>query len=79
MPNYKKWSNDLQLPNEGDFIAFKEVEGMIELNDGKPRKIKSIKSKNTFISDDFRKYIKNGFFTEKKISKKISFFIFDKN
>lgn len=76
-------SNDLQLPNEGDFVVFKEIEGMIELNDGKPRKIKIIKSKNSFILDEdtscFGEYIKNGIFTEKKMPKRISYSTFGKN
>ena len=57
-------SNDLQLPNQGEFVIFKEIEGMVELNDGKERKIKTIKSKNSFILDEdtssYGKYIKNG-------------------
>ena len=76
-------SNGLQLPNEGDYVIFKEIEGMVELNDGKPRKIKSIKSKDSFILDEdsssFGKYIKKGICIEKKIPKKISYSTFEKN
>ena len=67
-------SNGLQLPNEGDYVIFKEIEGMVELNDGKPRKIKNIKSKDSFILDEdsssFGKYIKKGICIEKKFQKK---------
>lgn len=58
------------MPNEGDYVIFKEIEGMVELNDGKQRKIKSIKSKDSFILDEdsssFGKYIKKGICIEKK-------------
>ena len=76
-------SNGLQLPNEGEYVIFKEIEGMIELNDGKPRKIKIVKSKNSFILDEdttsFGKYIKKGVCIEKKMPKKISYSTFEKN
>ena len=76
-------SNSMQLPNEGDYVIFKEIEGMEELNDGKPRKIISIKSKNSFILEEdttsFGKYIKKGICIEKKIPKKISYSTFEKN
>ena len=76
-------SNDILLPNEEEYVIFKEIEGMDELNDGKPRKIKNIISKNSFtIEEDttnFGKYIKNGICIEKKITKEISFSTFHDN
>ena len=76
-------SNDLVLPNEGDYVIFKEIEGMEELNDGKPRKIKNIKSKFSFVIDEdsssFGKYVKNGICIEKKVPKVISYSTFEKN
>ena len=76
-------TNDSQLPNEGDFLFFKEIEGMEELNDGKPRKIKYLKTKNSFtIEEDtssYGKYIKNGICYEKKMVKKINFSTFENN
>ena len=76
-------SNDAGLPNEGEFVSFKEIEGMEELNDGKPRKILSRKSKNSFIIDEdsssYGKYIKNGICIEKKVPKKISYSAFETN
>ena len=76
-------SNDLVLPNEGDYVMFKEIEGMEELNDGKPRKIKNIKSKFSFVIDEdtssYGKYFKNGICIEKKVPKVISYSTFEKN
>lgn len=76
-------SNDFVLPNEGDFVIFREIEGMEELNDEKPRKIKSIKSKFSFVIDEdsssYGKYIKNGICIEKKVPKVISYSTFESN
>ena len=64
-------------------MIFKEIEGMEELNDGKPRKIKNIKSKFSFVIDEdsssFGKYVKNGICIEKKVPKVISYSTFEKN
>ena len=75
-------SNDLLLPNEGDYVTFKEIEGIEELNN-KIIKIKSIKSKNSFVIEEdttsYGKYIKNGICIEKKVEKKLSYSSFKKN
>jgi len=52
--------------SSGNFVQFKEVQGIEELNDGKPRKIKYI-SKNTFTIEnkyDFEKYKVGGIVEE---------------
>jgi len=41
---------------DGDFVTFKEVKGMTELNDGKPRKIKFLNAMSFAIEEDTSKY-----------------------
>jgi len=64
-------------------VIFRGIEGIEELNDGKPRKIKSIKSKFSFVIDEdtstYGKYIRNGICIEKKVPKVISYSTFEKN
>ena len=62
--------------SDGDYVKFREVGGMTQLNDGKPRKIKII-SKTSFKveEEDFSKYPEytyGGFVEEVKIPKKIN-------
>ena len=52
--------------SKGEFVKFKEIEGIKELNDGKPRKIK-FNSQNTFSIEDnisFENYKKGGIVEE---------------
>lgn len=60
--------------NDGDFVKFREVGGMTQLNDGKPREIKII-SETSFkvVNEDFNKYpeyTNGGFVEQVKIPKK---------
>ena len=41
---------------DGDYVTFKEVKGMTELNDGKPRKIRFINAMSFAIEEDTSKY-----------------------
>ena len=61
--------------NTGNFIKFKEVEGIKELNDGKPRKIKYI-SKNSFSIEDkcnFENYKIGGIIEEVEFLEEINY------
>lgn len=61
----------------GDFVSFTEVQGMVELNDGKPRKIK-VKGPYTFALEDtdvssFGDYIRGGYATQVKMPVELKF------
>ena len=61
--------------NTGNFVQFKEIQGIEELNDGKPRKIKYI-SKNSFTIDDkfnFEKYKVGGIVEEVIFAKEMHY------
>lgn len=61
---------------DGDLIVFSEVEGMTELNDGKPRKIKSARSYSFTLEEDttnFGAYKKGGIVTQLKEPKILKF------
>ncbi len=69
-----------QLSN-GDYIIFSEIEGMTELNDGKPIQVK-IKDKFSFTIGDTTKmkpYINGGIFIEQKQPQTINFLSFAKS
>ncbi|RWV88412.1 hypothetical protein BHE74_00039323, partial [Ensete ventricosum] len=61
---------------DGDLVVFSEVQGMTELNDGKPRKIKTARP-NSFILDEdttqFGAYKKGGIVTQIKEPKVLRF------
>eukprot|EP00177_Eucheuma_denticulatum_P005593 GFKZ01010164.1.p1 GENE.GFKZ01010164.1~~GFKZ01010164.1.p1 ORF type:complete len:1055 (+),score=183.69 GFKZ01010164.1:352-3516(+) len=61
----------------GDFVSFAEVQGMVELNDGKPRKIRVL-GPYTFALEDtdvsaFGDYIRGGYATQVKMPVDITF------
>ncbi|XWS53371.1 hypothetical protein CRYUN_Cryun11dG0151800 [Craigia yunnanensis] len=61
---------------DGDFVIFFEVHGMTELNDGKPRKIKSARPYSFTLEEDttnFGTYIKGGIVTQVKQPKVLNF------
>eukprot|EP01018_Ginkgo_biloba_P004737 Gb_01549 [translate_table: standard] len=61
---------------DGDLVVFTEVEGMIELNDGKPRRIKSARPYSFILEEDttkFGAYEKGGIVTEVKPPKVLHF------
>ncbi|XP_039017264.1 ubiquitin-activating enzyme E1 2-like [Hibiscus syriacus] len=61
---------------DGDLVVFSEVHGMTELNDGKPRKIKSAKPYSFTLEEDttsFGRYIKGGIVTQVKQPKVLNF------
>ncbi|GMJ08897.1 ubiquitin activating enzyme 2, ARABIDOPSIS THALIANA UBIQUITIN ACTIVATING ENZYME 2 [Hibiscus trionum] len=61
---------------DGDLVVFSEVHGMTELNDGKPRKIKSAKPYSFTLEEDttnFGMYIKGGIVTQVKQPKVLNF------
>ncbi|KAL1205217.1 Ubiquitin-activating enzyme E1 1 [Cardamine amara subsp. amara] len=61
---------------DGDLVVFSEVEGMMELNDGKPRKIKSARPYSFTLEEDttnFGTYVKGGIVTQVKQPKLLSF------
>ncbi|KAK8596322.1 hypothetical protein V6N13_000969 [Hibiscus sabdariffa] len=61
---------------DGDLVVFSEVHGMTELNDGKPRKIKSAKPYSFTLEEDatdFGTYIKGGIVTQVKQPKVLKF------
>jgi len=62
--------------DSGDMVVFSEVEGMAELNDGKPRRVKSCKPHHFELEVDSSKYgeyIRGGIVTQFKPSKTVSF------
>ncbi|KAJ8749705.1 hypothetical protein K2173_012256 [Erythroxylum novogranatense] len=61
---------------DGDLVIFSEVHGMTELNDGKPRKIKSARPYSFVLEEDttsFGAYQKGGIVTQVKQPKTINF------
>ncbi|EXB37970.1 Ubiquitin-activating enzyme E1 2 [Morus notabilis] len=61
---------------DGDFVVFSEVRGMTELNDGKPRKIKSARAYSFTLEDDttnFGAYERGGIVTQVKQPKVLKF------
>ena len=64
-------------PGDGDYVKFREVGGMTQLNDGKPREIKVI-SQSSFkvVNEDFSKYPEftdGGIVEQVKVPKKKSY------
>ena len=63
---------------DGDYVTFNEVQGMVELNECKPRKI-SVKGPYTFTIGDTSSlgdYKAGGIFTQVKMPKTIKFVSF---
>lgn len=61
---------------DGDFVVFSEVRGMTELNDGKPRKIKSARAYSFTLEEDttnFGGYERGGIVTQVKQPKVLKF------
>ncbi|OMO82887.1 Ubiquitin/SUMO-activating enzyme E1 [Corchorus capsularis] len=61
---------------DGDLVVFSEVQGMPELNDGKPRKIKSARPYSFTLEEDttnFGTYVKGGIVTQVKEPKVLNF------
>nr|XP_043622277.1 ubiquitin-activating enzyme E1 1-like [Erigeron canadensis] len=61
---------------DGDLVKFSEIRGMAELNDGKPRKVKSCGPYSFHLEEDttsFGTYAKGGIVTEVKQSKVLNF------
>ncbi|KAK4760364.1 hypothetical protein SAY87_005257 [Trapa incisa] len=61
---------------DGDLVVFSEVHGMTELNDGKPRKIKSARPYAFTLEEDttsYGTYEKGGIVTQLKQSKELNF------
>ncbi|EXB37971.1 Ubiquitin-activating enzyme E1 1 [Morus notabilis] len=61
---------------DGDLVVFSEVQGMTELNDGKPRKIKNARPYSFTLEEDitnFGVYIKGGIVTQVKQPKVLKF------
>ncbi|KAF3502546.1 hypothetical protein F2Q69_00045420 [Brassica cretica] len=61
---------------DGDLVVFSEVEGMAELNDGKPRKVKNVKPYSFVIEEDTTScgtYVKGGIVTQVKQPKVLNF------
>ncbi|MQL80034.1 hypothetical protein Taro_012477 [Colocasia esculenta] len=61
---------------DNDLVVFSEVEGMIELNDGKPRKVKNSRPYSFYLEEDttnFGSYVKGGIVTQVKQPKVLKF------
>ncbi|CAN8256966.1 unnamed protein product [Cochlearia groenlandica] len=61
---------------DGDLVVFSEVEGMTEINDGKPRKVKSARPYSFLLEDDttgYGTYVKGGIVTQVKQPKLLNF------
>ncbi|XP_022752921.1 ubiquitin-activating enzyme E1 1-like [Durio zibethinus] len=61
---------------DGDLVVFSEVQGMTELNDGKLRKIKSVRPYSFTLEEDttkFGTYVKGGIVTQVKQPKVLNF------
>ncbi|CAI0424166.1 unnamed protein product [Linum tenue] len=61
---------------DGDLVVFSEVDGMAELNDGKPRKVKNARPYSFNIEEDttnYSTYIKGGIVTQVKQPKVLKF------
>ncbi|KAJ4823518.1 E1 ubiquitin-activating protein [Turnera subulata] len=61
---------------DGDLVVFSEVQGMTELNDGKPRKVKNARPNSFNIEEDttnYSAYLKGGIVTQVKEPKVLNF------
>ena len=61
---------------DGDYVVFSEIRGMTELNDGKPRKIKSARAYSFTLEEDttnFGAYDRGGIVTQVKQPKVLKF------
>ncbi|PPR86840.1 hypothetical protein GOBAR_AA33847 [Gossypium barbadense] len=61
---------------DGDLVVFSEIQGMKELNDGKPRKIKSVRPYSFTLEEDttnFGTYVKGGIVTQVKQPRVLNF------
>ncbi|KAI8989381.1 ubiquitin-activating emzyme E1 [Pilobolus umbonatus] len=60
---------------DGDYVTFKEIQGMTELNDGAPRKVKVFGPYSFGIGDtsNLGDYVNGGIFTQVKLPKYIDF------
>ncbi|PKA67105.1 Ubiquitin-activating enzyme E1 1 [Apostasia shenzhenica] len=69
--------NDERLElQDGDLVVFSEVDGMNELNDGKPRKVRDVRPYSFTLEEDtttFGKYVKGGIVTQLKLPKILHF------
>lgn len=67
---------------DGDSVVFKEVQGMTQLNDGKPRQIKVTGPYSFTIDEDTSKYsayISDGIVTQTKVPHHIPFFSYEQS
>ncbi|XP_078162757.1 ubiquitin-activating enzyme E1 1-like [Carex rostrata] len=61
---------------DGDLVTFSEIKGMTELNDGKPRKVKSARPYSFMLEEDtsnFGVYDRGGIVTQVKLPKVLKF------
>eukprot|EP00249_Psilotum_nudum_P022864 c28665_g1_i1 orf=405-3575(+) len=61
---------------DGDLVVFTEVQGMVELNDGKPRRVKNCRPYSFYLEEDtsrFNAYQRGGIVTQAKQPKILSF------
>lgn len=61
---------------DGDLVVFSEVQGMTELNDGKPRRVKNTRPYSFILEEDttnFGQYVKGGIVTQVKQPKVLHF------
>lgn len=60
---------------DGDYVTFQEIQGMVELNGGKPKKITVLGPYTFSIGDTsaYSDYIKGGIATQAKMPKKLNF------
>ncbi|KAH0464742.1 hypothetical protein IEQ34_004845 [Dendrobium chrysotoxum] len=61
---------------DGDLVVFSEVDGMNELNDGKPRKVKNVRPYSFTLEEDttnFGRYERGGIVTQVKLPKVLQF------
>ncbi|EDV25158.1 uncharacterized protein TRIADDRAFT_25768 [Trichoplax adhaerens] len=60
---------------DGDYVTFKEIRGMVELNDGKPRKIKTLGPYTFSIGDtkNYSNYEREGVVTQVKMPTTLKF------
>ena len=61
---------------DGDLVMFKEVEGMSELNDGKPRRVKNVKAYSFELEEDIanlKRYLSGGLVSKVKEPKTLNF------
>jgi ubiquitin-activating enzyme E1 len=76
-PGFVSCVDDERLEFEdGNLVVFSEVEGMTELNDGKPRKIKNVKPFSFTLEEDtssYGQYMKGGIVTQVKQPKVLNF------